>query len=178
MVDIRHEIDTLANGGLTAEIIDSLQNYYFNKALVTLMTPISEGFYQKAFTLYKPVVAPFMDNDGKLHPEVDDEELGQPITKSKNLYLASDDDFKLVVGYHNFKIREAGFDAKEGLCPFLVAEHELRNATGNLIDVMERYTGMNQASFILIEDKNKYVTYLLGILGTIADSHKIDLKRL
>lgn len=176
MTDIQHEIDTLAKDGLSEEIVAALKAYYSTTALVALISPISEAIYNEVFALYKPVVVPFVDNDGVLRPEVDCDDVGNAITESKDLYKASNDVFKQICDYHIAKLNDARFTAKKGLCPLLVAENNQRESVSSLINVMAKHTGISSSSLLINSDRDKYVVYLVGLLTTIADSHNIDLK--
>lgn len=179
MTDLNSSFEKLSRDGLSIDIVNALRKYYVSLAFVNLLTPISEGYYQKAFELFRPVIVPFVDNDGVPHPECDDDDdLGKLITHPKDLYRTSDESFKLVTDYHNQALRADGYTAKEGLCPFLVAESVLRESTRELVDVMEKYTGMSYLSFRLTNDLSKYVSLLLGLLGCIADAHNIEINDL
>jgi hypothetical protein len=178
MTDLNSSFEKLSRDGLSIDIVNALRKYYVSLAFVNLLTPISEDYYQKAFELFRPVIVPFVDNDGVPHPECDDDDLGKFITHSKDLYRTSDESFKLVTDYHNQALRGDGYTAKEGLCPFLVAQSVLRESTRELVDIMEKYTGMGYSAFILTEDLSKYVTLLLGLLGCIADAHNIEINDL
>ena len=88
------------------------------------------------------------------------QETGEEINNSRQMYMASDEDFRLYMADTRRLYRDKGIQPENpDHCPLLVAEDLTRKAKQNMIDYCEQYTGIGHSD-LFYDFPNDYNNYI------------------
>jgi hypothetical protein len=154
-----------------ADIVIAVGTYFNAVAFVEALRPVSDRIRAKALEIFQPTRVPF----GIKELDVN---VGELIERWESLYTTSPELSSKIYAYHRAEMKKAGFIADGDQCAFLVAEHLVTEATCCLFDLAMPVTDIDPQSLFLIEQRDKYLKLILGLLVPLCLKQGHEIKEL
>lgn len=165
----------------TREMVEAAENVLFAMAFRDTVSPIVVDYQKRILSEGKWTVADEFDDEtssevgenvvGKARPE--------PIADPKNAWLMSDDDFTVYNQRCQVAARDAGLKvAREGNCPLLEAEEDVRIAERRMIDAMVPVTDLPARTVTGLHprDYDRFVGLTLDLLRSSVDAGRMKAR--
>jgi hypothetical protein len=138
------------------EQIDAAKTVFIAKAHLETIKPIVEGYQKEVLARHN-----FKDDEGNI------------VLDTKRTYLMNDADFRVYLDEVAIEHKKHGFDVKPDYCPLLIAESNLIDAEGALIDVYYKVTGIERTDIGRLDHRRRYLDLILSMMAQHLDSRKI-----